>query len=523
MNIITLNKPMQSGGSGVKIHVVDTGCINLPYVTIAPFRGEPTPEGTWSVGNSIDYTPTREHGTMMCSIAHTGAPDAEIISCNAIPDKTISYLNEALAYIVEQVKADTAHRHIITMSLTCSGEGSTITTMHDLIQQLDALGALVVVAAGNDGHENLGLYPSAFEEPVTVSAVEADGTLAGFSTHHGEVDFCELGRNVPCLDMSKQSTTCDGTSPATQILGAKLAVMWSKNLTLTADEIYNQAKANVLDLGESGRDPYYGWGWIASVEVVGQGQEESNMLTASQLVAYFQYAVFDKWGYVWSLNGELYTREIAEKYDAEKHSTSEWRDPSTYWLKDCAQWIGKMAADCSGGIIGAIRTVDSSYSDRSANMLFSQCAETGTIDTLPEIPGLCLWRDGHIGIYEGDGCALEFRGTEYGAVRTKVKDRNFTHWGKLRDVKYEEVNTLAKVITIQDPITYDADVQKLQTALNALGYDCGTADGKAGKKTMDGIAAFCAAHSTAISLPDTLSLSVEIGGKTYSLGMTANT
>lgn len=49
---------------------------------------------------------------------------------------------------------------------------------------------------------------------------------------------------------------------------------------------------------------------------------------------------------------------------------------------------------------------------------------------------MCVWRGGHIGIYEGDGNVIEFRGTEYGCVRTKLAARNFTNWGRLRDVDY---------------------------------------------------------------------------------------
>ena len=248
------------------------------------------------------------------------------------------------------------------------------------------------------------------------------------------------------------------------------------------------------------------------------------ILAAKQLVAYFQKAVTEGWGYVWSLNGELYTREKAEYYHKIQRNTSDHRDPATYWLTDCARWIGKMAADCSGGIVGAIRTVDQSYTDRGANTFYSQCAEKGKISTVPETPGLCVWRDGHIGVYEGNGYALEFRGTEYGCVRTKLKDRNFTNWGRLRDVNYtnEEETKVPKIINIQSPIIYDADVECLQAALNALGYECGAADGKAGEKTMVGIAAFCAAHSVAPEadpLPGSLTLAVEIGGKKYGLDM----
>jgi hypothetical protein len=100
-----------------------------------------------------------------------------------------------------------------------------------------------------------------------------------------------------------------------------------------------------------------------------------------------------------------------------------------------------MAADCSGGIVSAFREFDPKYGDRTANTFYSQCTEKGPIKTIPEVPGLCVWRDGHIGIYEGGGNVIEFRGTEYGCVRTKLAARNFTNWGRLRDVDYSAAPT----------------------------------------------------------------------------------
>ena len=60
------------------------------------------------------------------------------------------------------------------------------------------------------------------------------------------------------------------------------------------------------------------------------------------------------------------------------------------------------------------------------------------------------------------------------------------------------------------------DIKALQTALNALGYDAGDADGIAGKNTVAAIQRFAQAHSTApTELPDVLQVSVSVGGKIY--------
>ena len=62
--------------------------------------------------------------------------------------------------------------------------------------------------------------------------------------------------------------------------------------------------------------------------------------------------------------------------------------------------------------------------DKSASGMFEYCRKKGmdwgTIDTLPEIVGLALFTDGHVGYYVGGGYAVEWRGFNYGCVKTVV-------------------------------------------------------------------------------------------------------
>ena len=41
--------------------------------------------------------------------------------------------------------------------------------------------------------------------------------------------------------------------------------------------------------------------------------------------------------------------------------------------------------------------------DVTANGMFDAATVKGTIDTIPEVPGLAVWHQGHIGIYIGNG------------------------------------------------------------------------------------------------------------------------
>ena len=118
----------------------------------------------------------------------------------------------------------------------------------------------------------------------------------------------------------------------------------------------------------------------------------------------------------------------------------------------CADCVGacKGYAWTNGGqgvleAIGTDKTYTNAYAsngcpDKSANGMFSyakaQGCEWGSIETLPEIRGLALSMNGHVGYYVGNGYAVEWRGFASGCVKTKVSARPWTHWYKLPFINY---------------------------------------------------------------------------------------
>ncbi len=145
--------------------------------------------------------------------------------------------------------------------------------------------------------------------------------------------------------------------------------------------------------------------------------------------------------------------------------------------------------------------------DKSANgmldWLKKQGCKNGKINTLPDVPGILLFSSGHVGVYIGGGYAVEARGFKYGVVKTKVKDRGWTNWAYMPEslLKYDAdttdttvpttATTLGKrILKRKSPLMTGADVKEMQSRLNALGYNCGTADGEFGKNTEKGVKAF---------------------------------
>lgn len=108
-------------------------------------------------------------------------------------------------------------------------------------------------------------------------------------------------------------------------------------------------------------------------------------------------------------------------------------------------WLGGRTVDCVGLIKGygwyntetaQIQIGANGMPDISANAMFENASEKGTIDTIPEIPGLAVWHEGHIGIYIGNGEVIQAANTNDGVIRTPIGQSGWTHWLKIPYIQY---------------------------------------------------------------------------------------
>jgi hypothetical protein len=116
----------------------------------------------------------------------------------------------------------------------------------------------------------------------------------------------------------------------------------------------------------------------------------------------------------------------------------------------------------------------------SANGLRNACKVKGEMSTMPEVPGLLVFYNGHKGVYVGNGEVVEARGRKYGVYKTKLADRPWTSWGYAPDIDYEE--PAKKTVTLELPVLKKGrkgePVRKMQQLLMADGYKMMSASGK---------------------------------------------
>ena len=191
--------------------------------------------------------------------------------------------------------------------------------------------------------------------------------------------------------------------------------------------------------------------------------------------------------------------------------------PERYTADDFESQFGQKVHDCVGLIKGYrwCDTPDSepayiSVQDVAVSGLYMSCPESGSIDTMPDIPGVCVFMQdmSHVGVYIGGGYVVEATGHARGVVKTKLAGRGWGLWGKPRWISYEAAATpaqpeqtttqaTASALTVTGlPLLRYGDkgecVRSAQLLLIGRGYSCGRcgADGEIGQDTYNAIIAF---------------------------------
>lgn len=160
-------------------------------------------------------------------------------------------------------------------------------------------------------------------------------------------------------------------------------------------------------------------------------------------------------------------------------------------------YIGKRVSDCEGMIKNYLwadspdtaPTYNASQ-DLSANGAFQTATVKGKIDTIPEVPGICVRYSGHVGVYIGNGEVVEERGFNYGCVKTRLKDRAWTDWFEHPWIDYKQEDKCMVQLPILRKGMKDTNgsVTSWQGLLQLYGYTDGDGnaikvDGSFGTKT----------------------------------------
>ena len=211
----------------------------------------------------------------------------------------------------------------------------------------------------------------------------------------------------------------------------------TEDLVVNAQAVYDRIAYGTAD-GYTGEIEY---GGSRITELDASDFTAPTTKNAEDLVAYVTHAWESDWGYVWGTFGQTLTESLLES------KIRQYPDGvGSYESVIRSKWLGGRTADCVGLIKGygwldtdsmSIRYGTNGMPDIGADAMYRNAAVKGPIGTIPEIPGLAVWKSGHIGVYIGSGEVIEAMGTNYGVVKTQLTDRNWTAWLEIPYIQYD--------------------------------------------------------------------------------------
>lgn len=202
------------------------------------------------------------HATAVASVL-AGNTDENV---KILPYKVVRFGTDtcaASAVLAAMEDAVAKGARVLNMSLSTSQNRAGFAAMMD---KAAALGVAVCCSAGNAGAQVSNRYPSALPQTITVSAVTADKTVAGFSNYGDLVDYCAPGSHITVATMDSggapAATTASGTSLSCPYGAACCALLLSLHPDLTLGQLNALLQGSAEDLGDLGFDPIYGNGLL---------------------------------------------------------------------------------------------------------------------------------------------------------------------------------------------------------------------------------------------------------------------
>ena len=255
-------------GEGIKVAVLDTG-IDYTHVDLDDnYMG-----GIDFVNGDNDPLDDNGHGTHCAGtiaaedngVGVIGvAPGADVYAVKVL-DSTGGGVESNLIAAIDW--AVTHEINVISMSLGSDGATNSLET---ICNTAEAAGVLLIAAAGNDyratGRREVDTvdYPGRFDSVIAVGATDQYNNKASFSSTGPDVEISAPGVNILSTYPGGYATG-SGTSMATPHVAGVAALVFASGVE-TASEVRTRLQTTADDLGDTGRDNWYGYGLVDAEE-----------------------------------------------------------------------------------------------------------------------------------------------------------------------------------------------------------------------------------------------------------------
>ena len=258
-------------GAGVKVAILDSGIdynhpdlkdnyqggYNFAYDNNDPFDDTRIGHGTHVAG----IIAAKDNGTGVVGVA----PDASIYAVKVLNGGMMGSTSDILAGIEWAI---TNNMDIINMSFGIPfGPLYYSQAVDDACAAAYSAGIIIVAAAGNSNQPNVD-YPAAFDSVIAVSATAKDDSHASYSNYGSKVEVAAPGSDIKSTVPGGSYALLSGTSQAAPHATGVAALMLSASIqegntaVNIVDDIRQRLGSTAHDLGDPGRDDYFGFGLV---------------------------------------------------------------------------------------------------------------------------------------------------------------------------------------------------------------------------------------------------------------------
>ena len=260
-------------GAGVKVAILDTGIdyshpdlmdnykggYNFVYDNNDPFDDSFNSHGTHLAG----IIGAKDNGTGVAGVA----PDVSLYAVKVLNGGMAGSLSDIIAGIEWAI---TNKMNVINMSL---GGTDFSQAFQDACDKAYKAGIVLVSSAGNFNSPVVN-YPAAFDSVIAVSATGLDDSHAPFSNYGPKIELAAPGVGIKSTIKGGGYGSLFGTSQATAHVSGAVALLLSTNIQdvngdgSVADEVRQRLAETARDLGDPGRDSYFGYGLVNVAKAV---------------------------------------------------------------------------------------------------------------------------------------------------------------------------------------------------------------------------------------------------------------
>lgn len=185
-------------------------------------------------------------------------------------------------------------------------------------------------------------------------------------------------------------------------------------------------------------------------------ERKSMMIKASDLIAKFQQALDEHWGYIYGKTHEMWSEDKQKAY-AKKYAKDPDRANS---VKYGSKWAGHWVTDCSGLFDWAFDELGGDIAHGSNSIWDRGCTERHPYGILSIPAGAAVFtstetKDGtkhnHIGLHIGGEIVIEAQGCQAGVTTSSLYAEKWTDWALLKSVDYSEEGKMLPIATVVLP------------------------------------------------------------------------